>query len=1065
MRSTGRQPIGRLARILLATTLTVAAGAVVTAVGIHAASAAPQATGEFNYAEALQDSMLFYEIQRSGKLPADNRVSWRGDSDLTDGSDVGLDLTGGYHDAGDEVKFGLPAAYSMATLAWGGIANSAGYTKSGQMTYLLRNLRWGDDYIMKAHPSAHVFYAQVGTGAADHTFWGPAEVNPTTRQSFAVTESCPGSDVVGQSAAALAASSILFKSTDATYAATLLTQAKSLYEFADDFRGTYDACIPDVTTFYKSWSGYWDELVWGAIWLYKATGDQTYLTKATSYYANLGKMNQSTTPKYNYTMSWDDNTFGDYILMAEITGQQQYIDDAERNLDWLTVGYGGTKPTYTPGGEVQVDTWGPARYAANAAFTALEFSNWLKSQGQDATRQKTYHDFALQQVNYILGDNPNKESYEIGFTNSGTSTKWPQNPHHRTAHGSWDQSMTDPTNTRHTAYGLLVGGPTSGTDSFTDDRQQYQQTEGALDYNSLFSGVVAGFAGEYGGTPVANFPAKESPDGAEIYSAASINQAGTNFIEIKSQVYNKSGWPARDLTNGHLRYYFTLDSGVSASQVTASFVYHECGTVSIKQFSGSTYYADIDCTGQHIAPAGQSAWHRENQFRITFPAAHDYTKDWSFTGVGAAGTTPVTVNNIAVYDGTTKIWGNEPGTGTVTNPPSAPGTPVASAVTSSGATLTWTAATAGTNPIAGYDVYRVGTTDTLVASTTGALTTALTGLTASTTYQFYVVARDSAGNVGSHSTSVSVTTSAGSTTPPGAPGTPVASNVTSTGATLTWTAATAGSNAIAGYNVYRVGSTDTLVASTTGALTTAITGLTASTTYQFSVAAKDSAGTVGAHSANVSVTTTAGSTTPPGAPGTPVASNVTSTGATLTWTAATAGTNPIGKYLVYQAGTSSNTLVGSTLNGSTTSLTLTGLTPSTTYSFFVVAQDSTGVSGTASAKVSVTTSQQTSTASCQVTYSVNDWGGGFTAAITIKNTGTTTINGWTLAFSYAGNQTISQGWSATWTQTGKNITATALSWNATLAPGASTGIGFNASYTGSNAAPTAFTLNGAACTS
>src|SRR5690348_18319274 len=73
------------------------------------ATAAPSPTGEFNYAEALQESMLFYESQRSGKLPADNRVSWRGDSDLTDGADHGLDLTGGYHDAGDEVKFGLPA--------------------------------------------------------------------------------------------------------------------------------------------------------------------------------------------------------------------------------------------------------------------------------------------------------------------------------------------------------------------------------------------------------------------------------------------------------------------------------------------------------------------------------------------------------------------------------------------------------------------------------------------------------------------------------------------------------------------------------------------------------------------------------------------------------------------------------------------------------------------------------------------------------------------------------------------------------------------------------------------
>ena len=310
----------RFGRITLATALVALLGAVGGTLGATPAQAAPAATGEFNYAEALQDSMLFYEAQRSGKLPTDNRVSWRGDSDLSDGADHGIDLTGGYHDAGDEVKFGLPLAYTLSTLAWGGIADSAGYTASGQMTYLLRNLRWGDDYIVKAHPSAHVFYAQVGDGDTDHTFWGPAEVNPTNRPSYAVTEACPGSDVVGQSAAALAASSILFKASDPTYAATLLTQAKSLYEFADDFRGTYDACIPGVASFYKSWSGYWDELTWGAIWLYQATGDTTYLTKAKSYFANLGKT-QDGTPKYNYTISWDDSTFGIYILMAEITGE------------------------------------------------------------------------------------------------------------------------------------------------------------------------------------------------------------------------------------------------------------------------------------------------------------------------------------------------------------------------------------------------------------------------------------------------------------------------------------------------------------------------------------------------------------------------------------------------------------------------------------------------------------------------------------------------------------------------------------------------------------------------
>src|ERR1019366_6256949 len=85
----------------------------------RAAHAAPSPTGEFDYAQALQDSMFFYEAQRSGQLPPDNEVNWRGDSDLADGSDNGVNLTGGYHDAGDLVKFGLPEAWTMNMLAWG----------------------------------------------------------------------------------------------------------------------------------------------------------------------------------------------------------------------------------------------------------------------------------------------------------------------------------------------------------------------------------------------------------------------------------------------------------------------------------------------------------------------------------------------------------------------------------------------------------------------------------------------------------------------------------------------------------------------------------------------------------------------------------------------------------------------------------------------------------------------------------------------------------------------------------------------------------------------------------
>ncbi|GAB3989646.1 endo-1,4-beta-xylanase [Actinoallomurus acanthiterrae] len=100
---------------------------------------------------------------------------------------------------------------------------------------------------------------------------------------------------------------------------------------------------------------------------------------------------------------------------------------------------------------------------------------------------------------------------------------------------------------------------------------------------------------------------------------------------------------------------------------------------------------------------------------------------------------------------------------------------------------------------------------------------------------------------------------------------------------------------------------------------------------------------------------------------------------------------------------------------------------------------------------------------CKVAYSANDWGTGFTATVTITN-GSSAISGWTLKYSYAGNQTLSQGWNGTWSQSGKDVTVTNASWNGTLAAGASTSVGANFSYTGTNTAPTAFTLNGTACT-
>ena len=517
-----------------------------------AAHAAPSPSGEFDYAEALQDSMFFYAAQRSGQLPPDNPVDWRGDSDLADGADNGVNLTGGYHDAGDLVKFGLPEAWAMNMLAWSLLDYQPGYTAAGQYASALENLRWGDDYIIAAHPSASVFYGQVADPGTDHQYWGPAETNPVSRPSYAVTSSCPGSDLTGQASAALAASSLVFKAADPKYSAELLSQAESLFTFADSYRGDYASCITSAASYYNSFSGYWSQLVAAEIWLYRATGTASWLTQAEADFANLPLASQSTLHEYNWTVNWDDDSFADYIWMAQLTGQQQYITDAEDNLDWWTTGFGGTEVSYSPGGEAFLNTWGSLRYSANAAYLALEFSNYLTANGLDPARAAAYHNFAVQQINYILGDNPNHESYEVGFTNGGTNTAWPQYPHNSTAHDSWADNLTTPAQTRHLDYGLLVGGPDAANDQFTDQRSNYQETEGALDYNALFSGDLAALTAQYGGTPVAGFPAPETPDGPQIYVQAAINNEASNFIEIKALINNQSAWPARPMPERQL---------------------------------------------------------------------------------------------------------------------------------------------------------------------------------------------------------------------------------------------------------------------------------------------------------------------------------------------------------------------------------------------------------------------------------------------------------------------------------------------------------------------------------
>jgi endoglucanase len=798
-----------------------------------------------NYGEALQKSLFFYEAQRSGVLPADNRVNWRGNSGVTDGADVGHDLTGGWYDAGDHVKFGFPMAASATMLAWGLVDYRDGFARAGQLTAALRNLRWVTDYFIKAHTAPNELWGQVGRGGTDHNWWGPAEVMQMARPAFRITSSCPGSELAGETAAALAAASIAFRPTDAAYADTLVRHARELYSFADTFRGKYSDCITDAASFYNSHSGFNDELVWGALWLHRATGEASFLARAEAAYANLSNQGQTTVKSYKWTHAWDDKSYGCYVLLARLTGQERYHQDAQRWLNWWTVGgtaFGadGTRVTYSPGGQAFLDQWGSLRYAANTAFIALVYADAIT----DAALKTRYHDFAVRQINYALGDNPLRRSFVVGF-----GVNPPRNPHHRTAHGSWTDNSSQPTDSRHTIYGALVGGPSSANDQYTDDRRDFVMNEIATDYNAGFTSALARLVIEFGGSPLAGFPAAETPDDAEIFAEASVNASGPNFTEIKVLVNNKSAWPARMGDRLSFRYFFTLEPDVTPQMITLTANFNQCGAPTLVQHAGNIYAVNVSCAGVPIYPGGQQHYRKEVQFRVASSGAWDPANDWSFAGVAPTpGSTPVRVSHIAIYDDGRRVWGDEPGGGDVT-PPTAPGNLNSPAHTSTTVSLAWTASTDNVG-VVGYQI-REGTT-TIGTATRTSFT--VTGLAPASTHTYRVLAVDAGGFISPPSNAVTVTTDPPiiDNQPPSTPTGLASTAQTSTSITLVWT----GSTDNIAVTAYRILEGTTQVGTTTATFFT-VTGLAPSSTHTYRVVAIDDAANASAPSNAVTATTSA----------------------------------------------------------------------------------------------------------------------------------------------------------------------------------------------------------------
>jgi phosphodiesterase/alkaline phosphatase D-like protein len=299
-------------------------------------------------------------------------------------------------------------------------------------------------------------------------------------------------------------------------------------------------------------------------------------------------------------------------------------------------------------------------------------------------------------------------------------------------------------------------------------------------------------------------------------------------------------------------------------------------------------------------------------------------------------------------------------TGPDTQPPTAPGTPVLSVVSSSQINLTWPAATDNVG-VTGYLVERCAgagcnTFAQIATPSTASLND--TGLTASTSYSYRVRATDAAANLGPYSAVASATTQAPpDTQPPTAPGTPALTVVSSTQINLTWPAAT-DNVAVTGYLVERcAGANCTTFAQIATPSTTSFnnTGLTPSTSYSYRVRATDAASNLGPYSPVASATTQAApDTQPPTAPGTPTLSVVSTSQINLSWSPATDNVAVTG-YLVERCAGANCATFAQIATPSTTSLNDTGLTAATSYSYRIRATDAAANLGPYSPVASATT--------------------------------------------------------------------------------------------------------------
>ncbi|KAF8607612.1 Six-hairpin glycosidase [Ceratobasidium sp. AG-I] len=463
-------------------------------------------TAKYDYAEVIHKSLLFYHAQRLGKLGPNRRLAWRGDSCFDCIGPNGEDLSGGYFEAANTMKWGLPLAWTLTQLAFNIHTFPEALQAVNEYEEALQAVKWGTDYLVNCISSPDQFVGQLGVSAIGSTdidfgYFGPAEeyemwapqgVKRSAGIAY-INSTNPSSEILGESAAALAATSVIFAQKDKAYSDKLLGHATDLYTRATTNLGSYmQSQHPNLKTV-KEWypsTIYTDELAWGAAWLYVATKDEKYRVESDGWIAKSAD--------HLSEYSWDEKLPGVHMLLFMQTKNQTYQTGIETYFK-----------NFWPGGSVKQTakglsypfSWGSLRYAAATGFLMMAYSKTIGYTNPNSTQTISY---AAQQINYMLGDCG--RSWVVGFGENS-----PIRPYHKSSYNSFidyplrgqdngvqgEDFLHSTTVNRFILYGALEGGP-AWDDTFKDDRSAYEFTEVTQDYNAAFTGLNAAMIDYYG---------------------------------------------------------------------------------------------------------------------------------------------------------------------------------------------------------------------------------------------------------------------------------------------------------------------------------------------------------------------------------------------------------------------------------------------------------------------------------------------------------------------------------------------------------------------------------------